>query len=62
MKLPKNEKIYLTLVNGKDVYVITSNPVNREVYFLYREVQKGNYEKLSSSNNPLKLEKKVFNT
>ena len=60
MKLPKNEKIYLTLVNGKDAYVVTSNSLNREIYLLYKEIRKDDYEKISSSNNPLKLEEKVF--
>ena len=60
MKLPKNEKVYLTLVNDKEIYVITSNPINREVYFLYKELHKDDYDKVASSNDPLKLEQKVF--
>lgn len=60
MKLPKNEKVYLALMDVKEAYVVTANPKNREVYFLYKKVREDDYERISSSSNPLKLEEKVF--
>ena len=61
MKLPKNHKIWVTMMLPDETnFVITSPIVDRSVYYLFKFNNENDYTQLGTSNNPIKLENNVF--
>ena len=55
MKLPKNEeRIETYLKEGVECFVITQNTLNKR-FTLFKTIAKNEYEKIASSNTPVKL-------
>lgn len=59
LKPPKNHKIWAQYPRKDELYIITSPINDPKKYFLYQQQDK-NWIKIAQSNNPLKLEDKVW--
>ena len=59
IKPPKNHIIWVQYPTNEELYIITSLGNDRTKYFLYKQDDK-QWIKIAQSNNPTKLEEKVF--
>lgn len=59
IKPPKNHTIWVQYPMKDGLYIITSSGNDRTKYFLYKQDDK-QWIKIAQSNNPIKLEEKVF--
>lgn len=59
IKPPKNHTIWVRYPIKDELYIITSSGNDRTKYFLYKQDDK-QWIKIAQSNNPIKLEEKVF--
>ena len=60
-KLPKNHKIWVTVkTEAEEEYIISSHEIDRSKYFLYKKIGDNDFQQISTSSDPRKLEEKVF--
>lgn len=59
-KLPKNHKIWVTIKTELEEYIISSHEIDRSKYFLYKKMGANDFEQISTSSDPQKLEEKIF--
>ena len=59
IKPPKNHRIWVRYPTEEGLYIISSLENDNTKYFLYQQVKEG-WVKIAQSNNPMKLEEKVF--
>ena len=60
MKLPHNQKVYVTYHLSIGEYVVTADPRIRDKYTLYKKLSQTDYEKILSDQSALKLEKHLL--
>ena len=61
MRIPKNQTKLLNFKHKEIWYQITSTTTNGTTqYIIYRQVDKNEYEKLATGQNPQKLEQRVY--
>ena len=63
MKIPEKYFHFLTFKQSEDTdiwYKIVGLFNDRSTYYLYKQIDNNNFELLGTSNNPLKLEEKVY--
>lgn len=61
MKIPRNQTKVLNFKHNDTWYQITSSSSNGSTqYVIYRQLDKNEYEKLATGQNPQKLEFKVY--
>lgn len=59
IKPPKNHTIWVRYPVNEELYIITTSGNDRTKYFLHKQNGK-DWVKIAQSNNPVKLEEKVF--
>lgn len=59
IKPPKNHTIWVRYPINNELFIITTSGNDNTKYFLYQQVKEG-WVKIAQSNNPMKLEEKVF--
>ena len=63
MRIPEKYFHFLTFKRSEDIdtwYKIVGLFNDRSTYYLYKQIDNNNFELLGTSNNPLKLEEKVY--
>ena len=55
-KIPKNERVWVHILDGRSEYVITSRWPLRDLFYIYEILEDGKLKKLGSHKNPHILE------